>query len=176
MVLDNKIEELFSEDRINIRIKELGEIFTNLYDKTDDVVIICLLRGGFIFTSDLVRNIKRNVIIDFMSVSSYGDETISSGQLKIEKDISVDISNKHVIIVDDIIDTGLTMKEIKELLFKRNPKSIKTCCLLDKEEGRTVNMTVDYCGFKCPNKYVIGYGMDSCNSYRNLPYIGILNT
>ena len=175
MVLDNKIEELFSEDRINRRIKELGEVFTNLYDITDEVVVICLLRGGFIFTADLVRNIKRNVLIDFMSVSSYGNETTSSGQLKIEKDISVDIANKHVIIIDDIIDTGLTMKEIKELILKRNPKSIKTCCLLDKEEGRTVNMSVDYCGFKCPNKYVIGYGMDSCNSYRNLPFIGVLD-
>ena len=130
MILNNKIEELYSKEEINKRIQELGEIFTNSYNKDDDIVIVCLLRGGFIFTADLVRNIKRNVLIEFMSVSSYGNETTSSGQLKIDKDISIDISNKHVIIIDDIIDTGLTMKEIKELLFKRNPKKHKNMLLV----------------------------------------------
>ena len=129
------------------------------------------MKGGFIFTADLVRYLKPN-IFDFMNVSSYGDSHTSSGSVKIIQDISCDIENKHVMIIDDIVDTGLTIHEIKKLLLSRNPKSVEVCCLLDRENRKT-EIEPDYC-FKCPNKYVIGYGMDSANNYRHLPYVGAL--
>ena len=167
----NKIIELYSIIKIKERIKELGVEITNNYDKDDEIIIICLLKGAFIFASDLVREIDRDVKIEFMNVSSYGENKVSSGKINILSDISIDIKDKNVIIIDDIIDTGHTLFKIKKILEKRGPKKIELCTLLDKKEGRKVVINVDYNGFECPNKFVVGYGMDAGSKYRNLPNI-----
>tara|TARA_B100001287_G_C22591632_1_gene485927 strand:+ start:429 stop:1022 length:594 start_codon:yes stop_codon:yes gene_type:complete len=166
------VQTLYTQEVIADKVKQIGQQITNDYKDTDEeLIVICLLKGGFMFTSDLVKNIKRDVIVDFMIVSSYGDSQVSSDNVIIKKDIGREIKDKHVIIVDDIIDTGLTLHEITKLLMKRKPKSIKTCCLLNKEEKRTKNTIIDYYGFICPDKYVYGYGMDLKDHSRNLPYI-----
>ena len=167
----NKIIELYSIIKIKERIKELGVEITNNYDKDDEIIIICLLKGAFIFASDLVREIDRDVKIEFMNVSSYGENKVSSGKINILSDISIDIKDKNVIIIDDIIDTGHTLFKIKKILEKRCPKKIELCTLLDKKEGRKVSIKLDYNGFECPNKFVVGYGMDAGSKYRNLPNI-----
>lgn len=167
----NKIIELYSKIKIKERIKELGVEITNNYDKDDEIIIICLLKGAFIFASDLVREIDRDVKIEFMNVSSYGADKVSSGKINILSDISIDIKDKNVIIIDDIIDTGHTLFEIKKILEKKGPKKIELCTLLDKKEGRKVTINVNYNGFECPNKFVVGYGMDAGSKYRNLPNI-----
>lgn len=167
----NRIIELYSKIKIKERIKELGLEITNNYDKDDEIIIICLLKGAFIFTSDLVREIDRDVKIEFMNVGSYGENTVSSGQVNILSDISIDIKDKNVIIIDDIIDTGHTLNEIRKIIGQRGPKKIELCTLLDKKEGRKVIIDVDYNGFECPDKFVVGYGMDAASKYRNLPNI-----
>lgn len=167
----NTIIELYSKIKIKERIKELGLEITNNYDKDDEIIIICLLKGAFIFASDLVREIDRDVKIEFMNVSSYGENTVSSGQVNILNDISIDIKDKNVIIIDDIIDTGHTLNEIRKILELRHPKKLELCTLLDKKEGRKIIIDVDYNGFECPNKFVVGYGMDASSKYRNLPNI-----
>lgn len=167
----NKIIELYSKIKIKERIKELGVEITNNYDKDDEIIIICLLKGAFIFASDLVREIDRDVKIEFMNVSSYGADKVSSGKINILSDISIDIKDKNIIIIDDIIDTGHTLFEIKKILEKKGPKKIELCTLLDKKEGRKVTINVNYNGFECPNKFVVGYGMDAGSKYRNLPNI-----
>ena len=166
------IPQLFSADDIKNRIKEISsEIKTDIKD--NEIVIICLLKGGFMFTADLIRELTPlDVKLDFMSVSSYGDELKSSGIINIKQDISSDISGKDIIIVDDIVDTGRTLNEIKNYLNKKGPKNIKTCCLLDKKEKREFNIDIDYYGFICPDIFVVVYGMDASGMYRNLPYIG----
>ena len=167
----NRIIELYSKIKIKERIKELGLEITNNYDRDDEIIIICLLKGAFIFVSDLVREIDRDIKIEFMNVGSYGENTVSSGQVNILSDISIDIKDKNVIIIDDIIDTGHTLNEIRKILEKRHPKKLELCTLLDKKEGRKINIDVDYIGFECPNKFVVGYGMDAASKYRNLSNI-----
>ncbi len=167
----DKITELYSKTQIKERIKQIGSEITNNYDKDDEIIIICLLKGAFIFTSDLVREIDRDVKIEFMNVSSYGDNRVSSCKINVLHDISIDIKDKNVIIIDDIIDTGHTLNEIRKIIEKRGPKKIELCTLLDKKEGRKVIIEVDYNGFECPNKFVVGYGMDASRKYRNLPNI-----
>lgn len=169
------IDKLFTNEQIQKRIVSLGDQITEDYKNEDNIIVICLLKGGFIFTADLVRYIKNNVRIEFMVVSSYGDSETSSGVVTIKQDITCDVQGKNIIIVDDIIDTGNTLYEIKDIIKGRFPKSLKTCCLLDKKERRVRDVSIDYTGFYCPDKYVIGYGMDSANHYRNLPYIGVVN-
>ena len=172
----NKITELYSKIQIKQRIKQLGIEITNNYDKDDEIIIVCLLKGAFIFASDLIREIDRDVKIEFMNVSSYDKNTVSSGKVNILSDISIDIKNKNVIIVDDIIDTGYTLNEIRKILEQRHPKNIELCTLLDKKEGRKVIIDVDYNGFECPDKFVVGYGMDAGSKYRNLPNIVYINS
>ena len=167
--------ELFSKIKIKERIKELGIEITNNYDKNDEIIIICLLKGAFIFASDLIREIDRDIKIEFMNVSSYGNNTFSSCKVNILHDINIDIKDKNIIIIDDIIDTGHTLFEIKKILQERGPKKIELCTLLDKKEGRKVIIDVNYNGFECPNKFVVGYGMDAGNKYRNLPNIVYIN-
>lgn len=167
--------ELFSKIKIKERIKELGIEITNNYDKNDEIIIICLLKGAFIFASDLIREIDRDIKIEFMNVSSYGNNTFSSCKVNILHDINIDIKDKNIIIIDDIIDTGHTLFEIKKILQERGPKKIELCTLLDKKDGRKVIIDVNYNGFECPNKFVVGYGMDAGNKYRNLPNIVYIN-
>lgn len=172
----NTITELYSEIIIKDKINELAKEISNNYDKSEEIVFVSLLKGAFIFTSDLVRAIDRNIKIEFMNVSSYGNNTYSSRKVDILQDITIDIKDKNIIIVDDIIDTGYTLFEIREVLQKRSPKKIELCTLLDKKEGRKVKIEVNYNGFECPNKFVVGYGMDASSKYRNLPYIGYIYT
>ena len=172
----NTITELYSEIIIKDKINELAKEISNNYDKSEEIVFVSLLKGAFIFTSDLVRAIDRDIKIEFMNVSSYGNNTYSSRKVDILQDIAIDIKDKNIIIVDDIIDTGYTLFEIREVLQKRSPKKIELCTLLDKKEGRKVKIEVNYNGFECPNKFVVGYGMDASSKYRNLPYIGYIYT
>lgn len=173
--MDNKtIKVLYEREEIQDRVEEIAQKINREYSRDEDLIIICLLKGGFIFTSDLVRYMKRNVQIEFMVVSSYGDSEESSGSVNVKLDIDCSIQDKDVIIVDDIVDTGNTLHAIKELLQERSPRTLKTCCLLDKEERRVKDVNVDYCVLKCPNKFVIGYGMDAASKFRNLPYVGYI--
>lgn len=166
-------EILFSKEDIEQRIKIVGSQINTDY-KGKFPLFVCILRGAFMFLADLSKEIKIDMSIDFMAISSYGDNTESTGQVKILKDLDTPINDRHVLIIEDIVDTGLTMDAVTRLLKTRNPKSIKICTLLDKEERRKIPIKADYYGFKIPNKFVIGYGLDYKEKYRNLPFIGVL--
>lgn len=166
-------EIVVTESALKERIKALGLQITKDYqDKS--LVIISILKGSVIFTSDLVRMIELPLTLDFMAVSSYGNATKSTGVVKIIKDLDKSIEGKHVLIVEDIIDSGLTLTYLKEILSARGPASIKICTLLDKPAHRKEKIAVDYVGFEVPDGFIVGYGIDYAEHYRNLPYIGIL--
>lgn len=165
---------LISEIKIKSRITELGMQISKKYKKenTTEIILIGLLRGSFIFIADLCRVITVNHAIDFMTVSSYGNGMFSLYDVKILKDLDEDIFKKNVLIVEDIIDSGYTLKKVYEMLSLRAPKSLSVCTLLDKPERREVEVKVDYVGFSIPDEFVVGYGLDYDQKYRNLPYIG----
>lgn len=163
---------LFSAEEIKTRVAELGKILTEDY-KNKNPLLICPLKGSIMFFSDIVREIKIPCEIDFMTVSSYNSNTVSSGEIKILKDPTENINGRHVLIIEDIIDTGLTLYNLKKMLSGRNPESLKICTLLDKPSRRIADIKGDYCGFVIPDKFVVGYGMDLNEKYRNLPFIGI---
>lgn len=170
----NDIEKkLVTEEEIKARVIELGKQITEDYNG-EEVVIIGVLKGCTVFMSDLIRQIDLPVNIDFMVASSYGADTKTSGNVKIIKDINIDVHNKNVMVVEDIIDTGLTMKNLKEIFEVRQCKSFKICTLLDKKARRTVDITADYVGFDIPDEFVVGYGLDYAGLYRNIPEICIL--
>lgn len=162
---------LYTEDEIRARVQELGEKISKDYG---EVLAIGILKGASIFYADLVRAIKIPVYFDFMRVSSYGESSVSSGKVDIKKDLETDIAGKDVLIVEDIIDTGITMSFLLKVLKERNPKSVKIAALLDKPERRVANVNIDYLGFNVPDEFLVGYGFDYSEKYRNLPYIGIL--
>jgi hypoxanthine phosphoribosyltransferase len=165
---------LITQKAIEKRIRELGAKITADYDGKD-LLMICLLKGAYTFFADLVRNIQLPVMVDFMMVSSYGDRSASSGSISIIQDLSASIEGKDVLLVEDIIDSGLTLEYIYERLQARRPNSLKLCVLLDKAERRTHEVPMEYIGFTVPNKFIIGYGLDYQDKYRNLPYIAILD-
>lgn len=170
----NDIEKiLISENELQERIKTMGSEITADY-KNKEILMIGVLRGAVIFMSDLARAIKVPVAIDFMAVSSYGASTSSSGVVRILKDLDEEVEGKNLLIVEDIIDSGLTLKYLLENLKSRNPASVKLCTLLNKPERRKVNVDIDYNGFMVPDEFVVGYGLDYNEKYRNLPFIGIL--
>ena len=138
-------------------------------------MVVCILKGAFIFCADLVRNLDLPCEIDFISASSYGAGTTTSGNVKINKDVEHDVENKHVILVEDIVDSGLTLKTLKEFFLARRPASLKICCLLDKKERRQADIEVDYSCFTIPDAFVVGYGLDYDGRYRNLPDIMVLD-
>ena len=164
---------LITEEQIRERTKELGKQIAEEYNG-EEVIVVGVLKGCTLFMADLIRNIDLPMQIDFMVASSYGADTKSSGNVKIIKDINVDVHDKHVMIVEDIIDTGLTMKNLKEIFEVRQCKSFKICTLLDKKERRVVDISSDYIGFDVPNEFVVGYGLDYDGRYRNMPEIGVL--
>ncbi len=164
---------LFDEYQIQTRIRELGLEISNSY-KNSTPVMIGILKGGFIFLADLVRSITIPVEVDFLAISSYGTKTSSSGVVKIRKDIDIDITGRDVIVVEDIVDTGLSLAYIKDYIWQHKPSSLKTCVLLDKPEAHKTDVTFDYIGYSIKNEFVVGYGLDFAEKYRNLPYIGIL--
>ncbi|NLY66194.1 MAG: hypoxanthine phosphoribosyltransferase [Tissierellia bacterium] len=170
MELDKKPKILLDADEINKRVKELGEEISKDYEGKD-IVVISLLRGSFVFAADLVRAITVPVNIDFMTTSSYGYSDKSSGVVEIISDIRANVKDKYVLIVDDIMDSGNTMKEVVEYVNKKGPKSIKTCVLLDKPSRREVDIRPDYVGFTIPDVFIVGYGLNYGDFYRNIPYI-----
>lgn len=168
------IETLISKETITEKIKEIAKQIEKDYEGRD-IHFICVLKGGVIFMVDLARNINKNVYINFMDVSSYGNSTESSGNLKILMDLDEPIAGKDVIIVEDIVDSGRTLSMLKELLLSRNPASLKICTLLDKPDRRVSQVDIDYTGFRIPDEFVVGYGLDYAQKYRNLDYIGVIS-
>lgn len=166
---------LISPEKIQTRIRELGAEISQDY-KDEEIVIVCILKGAFLFTSDLCRSVNVPQVMDFMAVSSYGDSTTSSGIVKIDKDLSESIEGKHVLIVEDIIDSGLTLSYIQKILTDRNPASIKICVLCNKPSNLQQHVKVDYCGFLLEDQFVAGYGLDFKGYLRNLPYIGVVKS
>lgn len=167
------IRELVSEKDVDKRIEELGKQISKDYEGKQ-VHLICVLKGGVFFMCELAKRISVPVSMDFMSVSSYGDDTKSSGVVKIVKDLDEAIAGKDVLIVEDIIDSGRTLYYLIDILKKRNPNSIHLCTLLDKPERRVKDVKVDYVGFNIPDEFVVGYGLDYAQKYRNLPFIGVV--
>lgn len=171
MDIDKKVWEiLFSEEDILNRVAELGKQISSDY-KDKSLYVISLLRGSFVFTADLVRKLDIPVKIDFIVTSSYGYETETSGTVEITSHIEEDLTGYHVLIVDDIVDSGLTMKKVIDHLKAKNPSGIKSCVLLDKPERRQLELVPDYIGFTIPNKFVVGYGLNYGDHYRNIPYV-----
>lgn len=166
-------EILYTEEEIKTKVKELGRRLSEDY-KGLNPLCICVLKGAAPFMTDLVRSMDIPLEMDFMAVSSYGASTKSSGVVRIIKDLDASVEGRHVIIVEDIIDSGLTLSHLIDLLRHRNAASIKVVTLLDKPGRRTVDLQPDYCGFTIPDAFVVGYGLDYAEKYRNLPYIGIL--
>ncbi|WP_337103166.1 hypoxanthine phosphoribosyltransferase [Paenibacillus sp. YIM B09110] len=170
----NDIQEvLYNAEQIQAKVKELGETLTRDFEGRNPLVI-CVLKGAFIFMSDLVKEIDVPLEIDFMAVSSYGQSTKSSGVVKIIKDLDVSVEGRDVLIVEDIIDSGLTLSYLIDVLERRNAKSVTIVTLFDKPARRTVELEADYKGFTLPDAFVVGYGLDYAEKYRNLPYIGVL--
>ncbi|MBA3542221.1 MAG: hypoxanthine phosphoribosyltransferase [Deltaproteobacteria bacterium] len=166
--------ELISAEAIAARIAELGAQLTADYAGKSDVVVIGVLKGSVIFLADLVRHFAAPIAIDFIGISSYGDATISSGVVQITQDLTRSIEHKHVLVVEDIVDTGHTVSYLMENLATRRPASIKLCSLLHKPDRSERDVTIDYLGFTIPNKFVVGYGLDISQQYRNLPFIGVV--
>ena len=170
MVENMKEEVLFTREDISKRVRELGEEITKDYDGKE-ILVISLLKGAFVFTADLVREINLPVEIDFLTTSSYGHGQESSGNVKFITDLTVEVKGKDVLIVDDIMDSGITMNEVKEYILSKNPNSVKVCTMLDKPSRRTVDLTPDYVGYEIPDVFIVGYGLNYEQYYRNTPYI-----
>jgi hypoxanthine phosphoribosyltransferase len=171
--------ELISAEAIATRVAELGAQITAEYAPlaaTTDVVVIGVLKGSVLFMADLVRHIGAPIILDFIGISSYGDATVSSGVVRITQDLSRPIEGKHVIVIEDIVDTGHTVHYLLENLATRRPASIKLCALLHKPERAERDVRIDYLGFTIPNKFVVGYGLDIAQQFRNLPFIGYVQS
>lgn len=170
----DKLTVMLSEKEIADRIKVLGEEIAAHYGALDEeLVLIGILKGSFVFMADLCRAIDLPLTTDFIGLSSYGDATKSSGVVRLTQDLSKPIEGKHVLVVEDIVDTGLTMKYLLENLETRGPASVKVCSLLEKPENNKGNIEVDYLGFTIPDQFVIGYGLDYAEKYRNLPFVGV---
>lgn len=167
------IKVLLTEEEVNTRIKEVAEQISKDYEGKQ-VHMICVLKGGVYFMCELSKRMDVPVSLDFMSVSSYGDDTESSGIVRIVKDLDQPLEGKDVLIVEDIIDSGRTLSYLIEILKQRKPNSIRLCTLLDKPERRVVDVNVEYSCFNIPDKFVVGYGLDYAQKYRNLPYIGVV--
>ena len=171
--MSEKIRVLLSEEEVDARIQAMGEQISRDY-QGKQVHLVCVLKGGSFFMCELAKRITVPVSLDFMSVSSYGGQTKSSGIVKIVKDLDESLQDKDVIVVEDIVDSGRTLSYLMEMLRDRGPKSLRLCTLLDKPDRRVVDVKVDYTGFQIPDEFVVGYGLDYDEKYRNLPYIGIL--
>lgn len=170
---DDFSKVLLSQEQINIRVRELGQQISRDY-AGKDLLVVGILKGAFIFMSDLVRAIDIPLEADFMAVSSYGMSSESSGVVRIIKDLDQSIEGRNVLVVEDIVDTGLTLNYLVENLKARNPASVKVCTFLDKPERRQVKVNADYNGYDVPDEFLVGYGLDYSEKYRNLPYVAIL--
>lgn len=173
-MIDDIERVLISKEDLTNKVKEIGEKITSDYQGKDNILLVGVLKGAFIFMADLARYIDLPLQVDFMAVSSYGASTESSGVVRILKDLDQDIEGKNLIIVEDIIDSGLTLSYMYKYLKSRDPESVRICSLLDKPSRRKVDLKVDYLGFQIPDEFVVGYGLDYDEKYRNLPYISVL--
>ena len=171
MMQDDVKKVLLSEEELHAKVAEMGALVTQDYEGKN-LLLVTVLKGAVIFLADLMREIKQPAEIDFMVVSSYGSGVKSSGVVKIVKDLDINLEGKDILIVEDILDSGMTLDYIKNMLQDRNPASIRICTLLDKPARRKVDLQADYVGFTIPDEFVIGYGLDYDEKYRNLPYIG----
>jgi hypoxanthine phosphoribosyltransferase len=175
--LDQGIDKVFiTEQQIAETVKRLGKEITRYYaeKKELDLLVVGLLRGSFVFMADLIRRIELPLTVDFMTVSSYGDETISTGNVKVVMDLDEPVEGKDILMVEDIIDTGNTFNKVLGLIRYRKPRSLNICTFLSKPSRRRVEVPIDFCGMEIPDEFVCGYGLDYAQKYRNLPYIGIL--
>ena len=171
--MSERIVTMFSKEQIAARVRELGAQITKDY-AGHNLVLVCVLKGSFVFAADLARAIDQPLRIDFLGTRSYGEDTDSSGVVQITQDLSKPIDHEDVILVEDIVDTGLTVAYVIDLLRTRNPKSVKVCALLHKPARARVEVQVDYLGFTIEDRFVVGYGLDHAERYRNLPYIGVV--
>ena len=171
--MSERIDVLLSEEQLSAKIAELGAQISRDYEG-ESVFVVCILKGAAFFACELAKRITVPLTIDFMATSSYGSGTVSSGDVKVTQDLSLDVEGRNVIIVEDIIDSGNTLKYLSQLFRERKAKSVRLCTMLDKPERREVEVAVDYTGFTIPDKFVVGYGLDYDQRYRNLPYIGVL--
>lgn len=171
--MSERVEVLIEEEKVNARIREIGEVISRDYEGKC-VHLVCVLKGGTFFMCELAKRISVPVTMDFMSVSSYGGETKSSGVVKIVKDLDEAIAGKDVLVVEDIVDSGRTLSYLLDLLKDRKPASLKLCTLLDKPSRRVIDVNVDYTGFEIPDEFVVGYGLDYDQRYRNFGYIGVV--
>lgn len=171
--MDDKISVMFSEQELDKRIRELGKQISDDY-AGQSIHMVCVLKGASTFACELAKRITVPVYFDFIKVSSYGNDTISSGNIKISKDVDDDVDGDNVLIIEDIIDTGKTLASLLELFKERNPKSLKLAVLLDKPDRRIAPVNVDYTCFVIPDEFVVGFGLDYAQKYRNLPYVGIV--
>jgi hypoxanthine phosphoribosyltransferase len=167
------VKEFISSGLIRSRVDELGELLTAEYAGIDEITVVCVLKGAFIFTADLVRRIGIPCHIEFIAASSYGSRRSSSGTVCVDRHTTFDIEGRHVLLLEDIVDTGLTLSAVTAELLLRNPASLKTCCLLDKPSARSVPVTVDHAAFTIPDLFVVGYGLDAAGRFRELPFIGL---
>jgi len=168
-----KIKTLIDKESISKRIRELANDI-NSYYKDEEVLVVCILKGAFMFLSDLVRELDIDIEIDFMIISSYGNNTKSSGEIRIIKDLQKSIKNKNILIVEDIVDTGYTLDHLLKYLHSREPKDIRICTFLNKKCRRAVNIDIDFSAFEIGDEFVIGYGLDYAQRYRQLPFLGVL--
>ena len=173
--MKDNIKVLISEERLNARIRELAERITKDY-AGKPVTLVCVLKGSVFFTCELAKRIELPILMDFISVSSYGDATKSSGMINIKKDLDDDIEGKDIVIIEDVIDSGRTLSCLTKVFAERKPASIEIAALLDKPERREVEVPVKYIGFEIPDEFVVGYGLDYAQKYRDLPYIGVMET
>ena len=168
-----QIEVMISEEKVEAKICELAKQISEDY-AGKEIHLIAILKGSVFFACELAKRMEVPVTMDFMTVTSYGDGMVSAGEITVKKELDEEIDGKEVLIVEDIIDSGNTLIHLKKLLLGRNPASLKIVTLLDKPECRTADIKADYCGFEIPNKFVVGYGLDYAQQYRNLPYIGVV--
>lgn len=166
---------LLDHDRIQKRVQELAQEISYDYADVNELLLVGVLKGSLMFIVDLARSLQRHIHLDFIAISSYGQATETSGVVRILKDLDTDIGNQHVLIVEDIVDSGLTLAYLRESLQRRNPASLRVCALLNKPSRRSTNVEIDYRGFDIPNEFVVGYGLDYAERYRNLPYVGVLH-
>lgn len=171
--MKEQIKVMISEEKVNARICELAKQINDDY-AGKELHLVIILKGSVFFACELAKRITVPVTMDFMTVSSYGDGMVSAGKITVKKELDEDIAGKEVLIVEDIVDSGNTLFHLKKLLLGRNPASLKIITLLDKPDRRTADIQTDYCGFEIPDEFVVGYGLDYAQNYRNLPYIGVV--
>lgn len=168
---------LVSEEEVRRVVHRLGREITEAYGELEkELMVIGLLKGSFIFMADLIRVIKTPLVVDFLTVSSYGDGTISSGDVKVVLDLNSSVEDRDVLLVEDIVDTGRTFGKVIRMMGNRNPRSLRTCTFLSKPEARVVDVQLDFCGIDIPDEFAVGYGLDYAQKYRNLPFVGVLKS